>query len=155
MDNTYHTFYRQYTSLNAFKSKYQSTIATIDIFESPYSLMIEFREVSTKMYCSVGNIDAVNVPRFFDGCNLTFLDIRNSLIVLHVLASMPFSEPLNYTLNIIWGHWDISLEHLKIFMELLKFFMIIGCSSNFIIYILMSEKLRTCLARKLKCCRDA
>ncbi|CAG2213484.1 unnamed protein product [Mytilus edulis] len=143
-----------YRGQKAVKRKYQSTLATVDIFRNSYSRMYnDLRDVATKMYCSVGNIDDVNATRLIDECYST--DIRDSVLVLRVLASTPFSEPLNYTLNIIWGYLDISLENLKIFMEILKFFMIIGCSSNFIIYILMSEKLRTCLARKLKCCRDA
>ncbi|CAC5376250.1 unnamed protein product [Mytilus coruscus] len=30
-----------------------------------------------------------------------------------ILGSTPYSEPMNYRLNIIWGHIDISLNHLK------------------------------------------
>ncbi|VDI49049.1 Hypothetical predicted protein [Mytilus galloprovincialis] len=139
----------------AVKRKYIYTQAIWDMYYS-YPILTDqhFMELVTKWYCS-GNIDAVNVTRLLDECFATLWDINESLHVLRLLASTPFSEPLNYTLNIIWGHLDISLEYLKIFMEVLKFFMIIGCSSNFIIYILMSEKLRTCLARKLKCRRDA
>ncbi|VDI49048.1 Hypothetical predicted protein [Mytilus galloprovincialis] len=146
------------SGLKAVKRNYQSTLATLEIFRRSYFYSRTYPdliEVAEKIYCSVGNIDAVNATRLLHECLLNILDIRKSVLVLRVLVSTPFSEPLNYTLNIIWGHLDISLKNLKIFMEILKFFMIIGCSSNFIIYILMSEKLRTCLARKLKCCRDA
>ncbi|CAC5386434.1 unnamed protein product [Mytilus coruscus] len=73
---------------------------------------------------------------------------------LYLLGSTPYSEPMNYILNIIWEHWDISLKNLKLFIEILKLSTIVGCLSNFIIYIIMSEKLRECLARKMQCWRD-
>ncbi|VDI13564.1 Hypothetical predicted protein [Mytilus galloprovincialis] len=68
-----------------------------------------------------------------------------------ILASSPYSEPMNYLLNIIAGHIDINLENLKLLVEILKLSMIIGCASNFVIYIVMSEKLRDTLNRTFKC----
>ena len=70
-----------------------------------------------------------------------------------ILGSTPYSEPLNYILNIASGHIDITfnLEHLKLLIEILKFSMIIGCGSNFLIYIIMSKKLRNALKKTFKC----
>lgn len=68
-----------------------------------------------------------------------------------ILGSTPYSEPMNYRLNIIWGHIDISLNHFKLLTEILKLSMVFGCASNFMIYIFMSVKLREALKLKLKC----
>ncbi|CAC5394223.1 TAAR [Mytilus coruscus] len=136
------------------KNKYLSTIGIFE-FSSYDRLRQELIPLVKNMYCSGGSFDSLDNREFYPRCITgSLLELQTSNIVLHVLGSTPYSEPLNYTLNIIWGHLDINLRHLKIFIEILKLFMIVGCSSNFIIYILMSEKLRKCLARKMKCCRE-
>ncbi|CAG2210595.1 unnamed protein product [Mytilus edulis] len=68
-----------------------------------------------------------------------------------VLGWSPYSEPMNYLMHIGWGQSDITLEHLKLLIEVLKLLMIIGCASNFLIYIVMSEKLREALKKTFKC----
>ncbi|CAC5401366.1 unnamed protein product [Mytilus coruscus] len=68
-----------------------------------------------------------------------------------VLGSSPYSEPMNYLMHIGWGHIDFTLEHLKLLIEVLKLLMIIGCASNFLIYIVMSDKLREALKKTFKC----
>ncbi|CAC5401367.1 unnamed protein product [Mytilus coruscus] len=68
-----------------------------------------------------------------------------------ILGSSPYSEPMNYIMNSVLGHIDITLEHLKLLTEILKLSMIIGCTSNFLIYIVMSEKLREALKKTFKC----
>ncbi|CAC5390591.1 unnamed protein product [Mytilus coruscus] len=68
-----------------------------------------------------------------------------------VLVSSLYSKPMNYLLNIIWGHFDINLENSKLLIEISKFLMIIGCASNFLIYIAMSEKLRDAMKKMFKC----
>ncbi|VDH90777.1 Hypothetical predicted protein [Mytilus galloprovincialis] len=90
----------------------------------------------------------------FTKCLRSHFEYADLKYPLYLLGSTPYSEPMNYILNIIWEQWDISLKNLKIFIEILKLSTIFGCLSNFIIYIIMSEKLRECLARKLKCWRD-
>ncbi|CAC5390593.1 unnamed protein product [Mytilus coruscus] len=67
------------------------------------------------------------------------------------LVSSPYSEPMNYLLNIIWGLIDIDMENFKLVIEILKLSMIIGSASNFLIYIVMSEKLRDALKKVFNC----
>ena len=67
-----------------------------------------------------------------------------------ILGSSPYSEPMNHILNILWGHLDISLKDLKLLIEILKISTVLGCASNFIIYIIMSKKLRENMAKKLR-----
>ncbi|VDI19560.1 Hypothetical predicted protein [Mytilus galloprovincialis] len=81
-------------------------------------------------------------------CLYTFDDRYESYLIL---GSSPYSEPMNYIVNIVWGHIDITLEYLKLLIEVLKLLMIIGCASNFLIYIVMSEKLREALKKAFKC----
>ncbi|VDI23511.1 Hypothetical predicted protein [Mytilus galloprovincialis] len=81
-------------------------------------------------------------------CLYTFDDRYESYLIL---GSSPYSEPMNYIVNIVWGHIDITLEYLKLLIEVLKLLMIIGCASNFLIYIVMSEKLREALKQTFKC----
>lgn len=83
------------------------------------------------------------IPQFYN--DLPFL----------LLGSNPYSEPMNYILNIIWGRIDLSLYQLKIISEILKLSMIVGCASNFLIYIIMSRKLREALINKVKCTKRA
>lgn len=73
-----------------------------------------------------------------------------------VLVSSPYSEPMNYLsitiyLLSIWRYMETNLEQLKHLTEILKFSMITGCASNFLIYIAMSEKLRDALNWTIKC----
>ncbi|VDI14230.1 Hypothetical predicted protein [Mytilus galloprovincialis] len=93
------------------------------------------------------------VDYVFDG-GVLFTDYGITHVAFLILGSTPYSEPMNYILNIIWANWDISLNNLKLFTEILKLAMIVGCSSNFLIYIIMSKKLRQAVSRKLKICRD-
>ncbi|VDI39171.1 Hypothetical predicted protein [Mytilus galloprovincialis] len=79
-----------------------------------------------------------------------FCGIGKLLDSSFILGSSPYSEQMNYILNIASGHIDITLEHLKLLTEILKFSMIIGCGSNFLIYIIMSEKLRSALKKTFK-----
>ncbi|VDI09434.1 Hypothetical predicted protein [Mytilus galloprovincialis] len=65
------------------------------------------------------------------------------------LSSTPYSEPMNYILTIIWGRVDITLDGLKVLIEILKLFTVLACASNFMIYIAMSEKMRNLLLKKL------
>lgn len=51
----------------------------------------------------------------------------------------------------IWRYMETNLEQLKHLTEILKFSMITGCASNFLIYIAMSEKLRDALNWTIKC----
>ncbi|CAC5426244.1 unnamed protein product [Mytilus coruscus] len=68
-----------------------------------------------------------------------------------ILGHSPFTEPLNYIINITWGHLDISVKNVKLLTEILKLSMIIGCASNFVIYIIMSAKLRDAVNRIFHC----
>ncbi|CAC5406479.1 unnamed protein product [Mytilus coruscus] len=64
------------------------------------------------------------------------------------LSSTPYSEPMNYILTIIWGRVDMTLNGLKVLIEILKLFTVLACASNFMIYIAMSEKMRKLLLNK-------
>ncbi|CAC5401368.1 unnamed protein product [Mytilus coruscus] len=99
-----------------------------------------FRKIKTDIFVSI-----------LKGCVYTIGDRDASYVIL---GSSPYSEPMNYIMNIVWGHFDITLEHLKLFTEILKLSMIIGCASNFLIYIVMSEKLREALKKTFKCRED-
>ncbi|CAC5382292.1 unnamed protein product [Mytilus coruscus] len=87
----------------------------------PDKLHQELMRAAKILYCSGHSVEYLSAFRLYPGCNYTnLLDLESSNIVLHVLGSTPYNEPLNYTLNIIWGHLDISLKHLKVFIEILK-----------------------------------
>ncbi|CAC5423014.1 unnamed protein product [Mytilus coruscus] len=77
--------------------------------------------------------------------------LHNNLPFL-LLGSSPYSEPMNYVLNIIWGNIDISIENFKLLTEILKISTVFGCASNFLIYILMSQKLRQTFYKKFNVC---
>ncbi|CAC5424276.1 unnamed protein product [Mytilus coruscus] len=83
-------------------------------------------------------------------CKVSIFPLLFHILPFLILGSSPYAEPMNYILNIIWGNITISLDHLKLLMEVLKISMIIGCASNFIIYMIMSEKLRLALLRRLR-----
>lgn len=77
--------------------------------------------------------------------------LHNNLPFL-LLGASPYSEPMNYVLNIIWGNINISIENFKLLTEILKMSTVLGCASNFLIYILMSQKLRRTFLFKLNVC---
>lgn len=67
-----------------------------------------------------------------------------------ILGITPYSETVNYLLNITWRRSYLTLESVKILTEVLKFCTVFACASNFVIYIAMSRKLREALSKKLK-----
>ncbi|CAC5401460.1 unnamed protein product [Mytilus coruscus] len=143
-----------------FKDKYQLNLLNTLRYLF-FNLFHEMRKSIAMMLCSWYDKKGITdndlfeflVDYVFDG-GVLFSDYGNTHLAFLILGSTPYSEPMNYILNIIWGNWDISLNNLKLFTEILKLAMIVGCSSNFLIYIIMSKKLRQAVARKLKCCRD-
>lgn len=110
----------------------------------------------------MSNNDHAIILNCYSILNQTYLDdiaqcIANDTDILgisyevHVLISSPYSEPMNYLLNIIGRHIDINLENFKLFIEILELSMIIDCASNFLIYIVMRENLRYALKKMFKC----
>ncbi|VDI63163.1 Hypothetical predicted protein [Mytilus galloprovincialis] len=104
-------------------------------------------DIVAKIYCNATEKYLNKIIRhlFVDimiDCLFTNADTDLSFFIL---GSSPYSEPMNYIMNITWGRIDITLEQLKLFIEILKLLMIFGCASNFMIYIVMSEKLREAL----------
>ncbi|CAC5424304.1 unnamed protein product [Mytilus coruscus] len=70
-----------------------------------------------------------------------------------ILVSSPFSENLNYMVITVWKDMNMELDDFKLFIEVLKIATVTGCMSNFVIYIVLSEKLRTELFRKILRCK--
>lgn len=67
---------------------------------------------------------------------------------LLLLASSPYTEQMNYMINTIMSYQNSHLKDLKLLAEILKLSTVIACVSNFIIYILMSSKLRHEMSQK-------
>ena len=82
-------------------------------------------------------------------CYENVINAISEIMPYLILGSSPYAEPMNYIMNVVWGYVDINLEDLKTFMEVMKISTVLACASNFIIYIVMSEKLRTAFSRRL------
>ncbi|VDI52299.1 Hypothetical predicted protein [Mytilus galloprovincialis] len=117
--------------------------------------------LAVELYCSNKHLRKLR-RKILDGLSTYFFHfdeawyckINKLLDSSFFLGSSPYSEQMNYILIIASGHIDITMEHLKLITEILKFSMIIGCGSNFLIYIIMSEKLRNALKKTFKCGSD-
>ncbi|CAG2217156.1 unnamed protein product [Mytilus edulis] len=129
----------------------------VDDFVDVYTFRVKERiklykqsinDVTLITYCSIMSKNKSFLENLITCYDHKTQKFKNSVVVL---VSSPYSEPMNYLLNIIWGHININLEHLKLLTEILKLSMIIGCASNFLIYIAMSEKLRDAMKRMFKC----
>ena len=95
-------------------------------------------------------VAAINMLHYSD----CFAQLYNNLfqhLQLLILASFPYTEQMNYMINTIMGYQNFHLKDLKLLMEILKLSTVIACVSNFIIYILMSSKLRHEVSEKLSC----
>ncbi|CAG2185290.1 unnamed protein product [Mytilus edulis] len=88
----------------------------------------------------------------FVSCWKNLADNLDKNLTPLILVSSPFSEQLNYMVITAWKDMNMELDDLKLFLEVLKISTVIGCMSNFFIYIVLSEKLRTELSRKLLRC---
>ncbi|CAC5401317.1 unnamed protein product [Mytilus coruscus] len=129
----------------------QIDLNLLKVTETAKSFQQNAFDLAVELYCANAspNIIKTLLKRFsylLDNCGIVKL-FDPSLI----LGSTPYSEPMNYILNIVSGQIDITLEHLKLLTEILKFSMIIGCGSNFLIYIIMSKKLRNALKKTFRC----
>ena len=82
-------------------------------------------------------------------CYENVINAISEIMPYLILGSSPYAEPMNYIMNVVLGYVDINLEDLKTFMEVMKISTVLACASNFIIYIVMSEKLRTAFSRRL------
>lgn len=83
-----------------------------------------------------------------------FTQLYNNLfqhLQLLLLASSPYTEQMNYMINTIMSYQNFHLKDLKLLTEILKLSTVIACVSNFIIYILMSSKLRYEVSQKHPC----
>lgn len=78
----------------------------------------------------------------FSSCDISRVPTVHDKMANLILGSSPYSEPLNYILNIFWRENDVTLNEIKVYIEVYKFCSVIACSSNFIIYIVMSKTLR-------------
>ncbi|VDI37089.1 Hypothetical predicted protein [Mytilus galloprovincialis] len=88
----------------------------------------------------------------FVSCWKNLADNLDKNLTPLILVSSPFSEQLNYMVITVWKDMNMELDDFKLFLEVLKISTVIGCMSNFVIYIVLSEKLRTELSRKLLRC---
>lgn len=139
------------------KNSYEELISNAgQIIEAPRkdSSSGRFRRFLTTLYCNeIDDFDIYMIYIDFEGrhvyCGDNIFPLLFNILPFLILGSTPYSEPMNYILNIVWGNFNISLEYLKLLMEVLKIFMVIGCASNFIIYVIMSEKLRGILLKKI------
>ena len=72
------------------------------------------RSLSTLItYCSKMSKNMSFLENLIKGYDHKTQKFKNSVVVL---VSSPYGEPMNYLLNIIWGHININLEHLKFFV---------------------------------------
>lgn len=108
--------------------------------------MLECNELGT----AVMNQIIHSYEHAFNACDISRVPTVHNKMANLILGSSPYSEPLNYILNIVWGENDITLNELKIYVEVYKFCSVFACSSNFIIYIVMSKVLRETFWRKFK-----
>ncbi|CAC5403459.1 unnamed protein product [Mytilus coruscus] len=139
------------------KNNYEELISNAgQLMDSPRedSSSGRFRRFLTTLYCNeIDDLDIYWINIDFEDkhvhCGDSIFPLLFNILPFLILGSTPYSEPMNYILNIIWGNFNISLEHLKLLIEVLKIFMVIGCASNFIIYVIMSEKLRSILLKKI------
>ncbi|VDI30004.1 Hypothetical predicted protein [Mytilus galloprovincialis] len=88
----------------------------------------------------------------FASCWKNLADNLDKNLTPLILVSSPFSEQLNYMVITVLKDMNMEIYDFKLFLEVLKISTVIGCMSNFIIYIVLSEKLRTELSRKLLRC---
>lgn len=109
------------------------------------------RENPTKIFLWYMKEYAVRQANQDEKCSHQFGASIDSYLPFLILGGTPYSEPMNYILNIIWGNVDMSLEHLKWLMEILKLTMVAGCASNFVIYIIMSKGIRGAIAELIMC----
>lgn len=125
-----------------------------------FGFRLQFHNFVSTLYCNNVTEDDVfdtiiDLESIYkNSCDEPIVLAMYNRLTFLILGSTPYSEPMNYILNIIWGHVDISLEDLKLFTEILKISMIVGCGSNFVIYIVMSEKLREAISKKFTCCKQ-
>lgn len=157
--NTYADYTKQLSS--KIDPEYEEMVTTI--IQKLTGLMINNTEQSLTNLINIflcNNISEVNfenIKRSYEmaiySCDISKIPAIHKHFSYLVLGITPYSEPMNYILNIVWGKLDITLEKLKITIEILKISTIIGCMSNFVIYFLMSEKLRRALkfSRNLPC----
>jgi hypothetical protein len=70
------------------------------------------------------------------------------------IADMFISDPNSYRILALQETLFPSADYgdMKDLSEIIRLLTVVGCLSNFIIYILMSERLRTTLKNKLYCC---
>ena len=66
-----------------------------------------------------------------------------------LLGTTPYSENLNYMMAISTD--AIEIKHFKIVLEVLKISTIVGCLSNFMIYVMLGKKVRNIILQKLPC----
>ncbi|CAC5391333.1 unnamed protein product [Mytilus coruscus] len=85
----------------------------------------------------------------FVSCWKKLADNLDKNVTPLMLVSSPYSEQLNYMVITVWKDMNMELDDFKIFFEVLKITTVIGCMSNFAIYFVLSEKLRTELSRKI------
>ena len=105
----------------------------------------------TKCYNQTDNVNEIMVYLLngYFACDDFLLDTLTDNFPFLILGSSPYSEPMNYLLNISWGSSVFSLEDLKLMVEIMKISTIIGCASNFVIYFVMSENLRQAFLRAM------
>ncbi|CAC5371930.1 unnamed protein product [Mytilus coruscus] len=149
--NTYEDYIKQLSS--KIDPEYEEMVTTI--IQKLTGLMKSNTERSlTKLIDIIlcNNISEVNfekIKRSYEmaiySCDISKIPPIHKHFSYLILGITPYSEPMNYILNIVWGKFDITLEKLKIIMEILKISTVVGCVSNFVIYFLMSEKLRRAL----------
>ncbi|CAC5424303.1 unnamed protein product [Mytilus coruscus] len=85
----------------------------------------------------------------FVSCWNNLADNLDKNVTPLMLVSSPYSEQLNYMVITVWKDMNMELDDFKMFFEVLKISTVIGCMSNFAIYFVLSEKLRTELSRKI------
>ncbi|CAC5413935.1 unnamed protein product [Mytilus coruscus] len=117
----------EYTMLHTIDLDYKQLLKQnffeylVDVFvDKNYLYAREFKkyakqnyfDIAVKTYCN-GTRKNVRETMFVLGkiynCLLAIDDINISFAIL---GSSPYNEAMNYIMNIIWGHIDISLEHL-------------------------------------------
>lgn len=77
-----------------------------------------------------------------------FSDIFRNLEYF-VLGSACYSEFMNFALNIFGDQNEVSMGTFKLYIEVLKLCTVLGCASNFLIYLLMSKMFRHVIFRKI------
>ncbi|CAG2207079.1 unnamed protein product [Mytilus edulis] len=141
------------------KEKYENMIE--DLFEKLSSLTeTNYRKAISRIkptlncYDNIIKAEIVMITLIlnYSECYESLINSLHKNLPFLLLGASPYSEPMNYVLNIIWGNINISIENFKLLTEILKMSTVLGCASNFLIYILMSQKLRRTFLFKLNVC---